>query len=282
MIRLRNSLSKRNFYGNLFIGSIVWIIAIIVYLIPFYYIIVNSIKNLEESTVLSLKLPSEIVLNNFIVAFVEGNMLRGLLNSLFIVSFSVITIIICSALAAFYIQRSKTKFANFLYYFFVAGIALPISVITTFALLQKIHLLNTLVGASAIYIAIRMPFIIFIYVGFLKTVPKELDEAAIMDGCSQLGMFTKVIIPLLKTVTVTSIIISAQFVWNNFDVILFFIQSYKKFTLPLAIYNFAGLYHTRWNLIFAGSIITVLPVLLIYILGQRYIIAGLTSGAVKG
>lgn len=282
MTMFKNSLSKQKKYSNFLVAAFVWLIALIIYLVPFYYIIINSVKNLEESTVLSLELPSEIVLKNFSIAFSEGNMLRGLLNSIFIVSFSVIIIIICSALAAFYIQRSKNKLANFLYYFFVAGIALPISVITTFTLLQKIHLLNTIIGASAIYIAIRMPFIIFIYVGFLKTVPKELDEAAIMDGCSQLGMFLKVIVPLLKTVTVTSIIISAQFVWNNFDVILFFIQSSKKFTLPLSIYNFAGLYHTRWNLIFAGSIITILPVLLIYIIGQRYIIAGLTSGAVKG
>ena len=144
------------------------------------------------------------------------------------------------------------------------------------------HLLNTLVGASAIYTAIRMPFILFIYVGFLKSIPKELDEAAIIDGCSQGGMFFRIIAPLLKAVTMTGIIISAQFIWNNFDVILFFIQSYKKFTLPLSIYNFAGLYHTQWNLIFAGAIITVIPVLLIYVFGQRYIIAGLTSGAVKG
>ena len=95
-------------------------------------------------------------------------------------------------------------------------------------------------------------------------------------------MFFRIIVPLLKPVTVTSIIISTQFIWNNFDVILFFIQSYKKFILPLSIYNFAGLYHTQWNLIFAGAIITVIPVLLVYILGQRYILSGLTSGAVKG
>ncbi|MBD3350737.1 MAG: ABC transporter permease subunit [Candidatus Lokiarchaeota archaeon] len=281
-MKISKSISKKKKYENILIGVFVWSIAVIIYLVPFYYIIINSIKNLKESTVLSLKLPSEIVINNFVVAFIEGDMLRGLMNSVIIVAISVSSIIICSALAAFYIQRSKTKFANFLYYFFVAGIALPISIITTFALLQNIGLLNTLIGASAVYIAIRMPFIIFIYVGFLKTVPRELDEAAIIDGCSQLGIFVRVIIPLLSTVTVTSIIISSQFVWNNFDVILFFIQSYDKFTLPLAIYNFAGMYHTQWNLIFAGSIITVLPVLLIYILGQRYIIAGLTSGAVKG
>jgi raffinose/stachyose/melibiose transport system permease protein len=276
------SLEKQKLYGNLLVGGVIWLIATVVYLVPFYFFIINSVKNLAESTVLSLKLPSEIVLKNFIVAFVEGDMLRGLWNSIAIVSMVIVAVILLSSLAAFYIQRSRSKLSDFLFYLFVAGIALPISVITTFALLQKIRLLNTLIGAAAIYVAIRMPFIIFIYVGFLKSIPRELDEAAIIDGCGQLRMFLKIILPLLKVVTVTSIIITAQFVWNNFDVILFFIQSYKKFTLPLSIYTFAGMYYTQWNLIFAGAIITIIPVLLIYLLGQKYIIAGLTSGAVKG
>ncbi len=282
MIGIGNSLEKRKRYGNLLVGGVVWLTAIVVYLIPFYFFVINSVKNLAESTVLSLKLPSEIVLRNFMVAFVEGKMMRGLWNSMAIVAMVIVAVILFSSLAAFYIQRSRSKLSGFLFYLFVAGMALPISVITTFALLQKIGLLNTLIGASAIYVAIRMPFIIFIYVGFLKSIPHELDEAAIIDGCGQLKMFIKIILPLLKTVTVTSIIITAQFVWNNFDVILFFIQSYKKFTLPLSIYTFAGMYYTEWNLIFAGAIITIIPVLLIYLLGQKYIIAGLTSGAVKG
>ena len=282
MIGIGNSLEKRKRYGNLLVGGVVWLTAIVVYLIPFYFFVINSVKNLAESTVLSLKLPSEIVLRNFMVAFVEGKMMRGLWNSMAIVAMVIVAVILFSSLAAFYIQRSRSKLSGFLFYLFVAGMALPISVITTFALLQKIGLLNTLIGASAIYVAIRVPFIIFIYVGFLKSIPHELDEAAIIDGCGQLKMFIKIILPLLKTVTVTSIIITAQFVWNNFDVILFFIQSYKKFTLPLSIYTFAGMYYTEWNLIFAGAIITIIPVLLIYLLGQKYIIAGLTSGAVKG
>ncbi len=135
--------------------------------------------------------------------------------------------------------------------------------------------------ASFIYIAMRIPLIVFIYVGFLKTIPRELDAAAIIDGCGNFRLFFQIISPLLKPITVTSIVLVAQFVWNVFDVILYFIQSSKKFTLPLSVYAFAGRYSTQWNLIFAGAIISVLPVLIVYLLGQKYIVAGLTSGALK-
>lgn len=275
----RIAVSRRR--SNFLIGLLVWGVALVVYLVPFYYVVINSLKTTHEAAVLSLALPTRPMPGNFITAFVQGRMLRGLVNSTIIVALSVSTIIVCSALSAFFIQRSRTRLGRFLYYFFVAGIALPLSIITQFALLQSIGLLDTFVGVSFIYVAIRMPFIIFIYVGFLKGVPRELDEAAIIDGCSQFQVFSRVIVPLLTTVTATGIIISVQFVWNNFDVILFFIQSYSKFTLPLSIYNFAGMYHASWNLIFAGAIITVFPVLLIYAFGQRYIVTGLTAGAIK-
>jgi len=266
---------------SIVMSVIMWMIVLFVYIVPMYFVIINSLKNKIESTVLSIALPTEWRFDNFLVAFREGKMLQGLANSLFIAVFVVIVTILVSALAAFYIQRSNTKLGNFSFYFFALGIALPISVITTFGLLKTIHLINTLVGASFIYIAMRMPLIVFIYVGFLKTIPKELDEAAIIDGCGNFRLFFEIISPLLKPITVTSIVLVAQFVWNSFDVILYFIQSSRKFTLPLSVYAFAGRYTTQWNLIFAGAIISVIPVLIVYLLGQKHIVAGLTSGALK-
>jgi raffinose/stachyose/melibiose transport system permease protein len=272
---------RRRKSADVVVSVALWLVILFVYLVPFYYVIVNSLKNLKESTVLSMALPTEWRFDNFIVAFVEGKMLRGFLNSVFVAALVVAVVIVCSALASFYIQRSRTRISTVLYYFFVAGIALPISVVTTFGLLKTFHLLNRLVGASAVYAAMRIPFVVFIYVGFLKSVPRELDDAAVIDGCSGLNLFFRVILPLLKPITATCIVLTAQFVWNSFDVILYFIQSSRRFTLPLSIYNFAGMYTTQWNLIFAGAIITVLPVLVLYLLGQKYIVAGLTSGAVK-
>lgn len=267
---------------NRLVAALIWMIVLCVYLIPFYYVIINSLKTEEEAAVLSLSLPSPWRFDNFLVSFRDGQMLRGLTNSLVITCLAVFTVIAASSLAAFYIQRSQTRAANFLYYFFVAGIALPISIVTTFGMLQSLQLLNTLIGAALIYSALRIPFVVFIYAGFFKTIPRELDEAAIIDGCGNLRLFSVIIMPLLKPITVTCIILTAQYVWNRFDVILFFILSLSKYTLPLSIYNFAGMYSTKWNLIFAGSIITVLPILLLYLVGQKHIVSGLTAGALKG
>ncbi len=280
-MRSLNANKNKKKAKSIVMSVIMWVLVLFVYIIPMYFVIINSLKNKVESTVLSIALPTEWRFDNFAVAFTEGKMLQGLGNSLFIAVFVVIVTVLFSALAAFYIQRSNTKLGNFTFYFFALGIALPISVITTFTLLKTMHLINTLIGASFIYIAMRMPLIVFIYVGFLKTIPKELDEAAIIDGCGNFRLFFQIISPLLKPITVTSIVLVAQFVWNSFDVILYFIQSSKKFTLPLSVYTFAGRYTTQWNLIFAGAIISVIPVLIVYLLGQKHIVAGLTSGALK-
>jgi raffinose/stachyose/melibiose transport system permease protein len=142
--------------------------------------------------------------------------------------------------------------------------------------------LDKLIGASIIYAAIRLPFVIFIYVGFIKTIPRELDEAGIMEGCGNTKLFFYIIMPLLRPVTATCIVLTVQFVWNSFEVILFFIQSFHKYTLPLSIYTFAGKFTARWNLIFAGAILTVVPVVLLYIFCQKYIVSGMTTGAIKG
>jgi raffinose/stachyose/melibiose transport system permease protein len=279
--RVREKRVGKKGKASIVLSIVLWLVVLGVYIIPFYYVIINSLKNLKESTVLSITLPTEWRFDNFIVAFSEGNMLTGFLNSMFIAVVVVAVVLICSAMASFYLQRSRAKAAGFFYYLFVAGIALPISVVPTFGLLKALRLLNTLVGASAIYSALRMPFVVFIYVGFMKTIPKELDDAAVIDGCGSVRLFFQVIMPLLKPITATCIVLTTQFVWNSFDVILYFIQSFDKFTLPLSIYNFAGMYTTQWNLIFAGAIITVIPVLILYLFGQKYIVSGLTSGAVK-
>ena len=238
-------IKRREKKTNGLVAVLIWIVVLCVYLIPFYYVIVNSLKTEEEASVLNLSLPSVWRFDNFMVSFREGYMLRGLINSLVIAGVTVVAVIVALFLAAVYIQRSRTR-------------------------------------TAAIYSALRIPFVIFIYVGFLKTVPRELDDAAIIDGCGNLRLFFVIIMPLLKPITVTCIILTAQFVWNNFDVILYFILSFSKYTLPLSIYNFTGMYSTKWNLIFAGSIITVLPILLLYLVGQKYIVTGLTSGALKG
>jgi len=264
------------------LSVVIWFLVLLFYLIPFYYMIVNSLKTKKEASTLTLNLPTEWRFENYSEAFTRGRMLTALINNGIVAAIVILIVVVCGMLGAFYIQRAQTKIASFLYYFSVMGIAMPISITTTFDLLKSLRLYDTLIGASFICAAMRLPFIVFLYVGFMKTVPKELDEAAIIDGCGPARLFFRIILPLLKPITITSIVITAQFVWNTFDVFIYFLQSSARYTLPLSVYSFYGMYGSDRNMIFSCSVITVIPILIVYLLGQRYIIDGLTTGAVKG
>ena len=146
--------------------------------------------------------------------------------------------------------------------------------------------MGTKTGLILIYIGFRLPWIMFLCVGFIKGIPREIDEAAIVDGCGggiqTVSMFFRVIFPLLKPIVFTSIIIIAMGAWNEFQMPLYFLSSTKNMTLPVTVYWFYGQYYTSWNLVFADLMLTAAPIVILYLFCQRYIIAGMTAGAVKG
>ena len=148
--------------------------------------------------------------------------------------------------------------------------------------LQKIHLTNSLVGLVLLYSALVTPFTVFLYYGFIGSIPREIDEAAIIDGCGPLTLFGKVIFPLLKPVTVTVIILNFMSSWNDFVTPFYVINESRKMPLTTMVYSFFGLYQRSWNLVCVIMVMIIVPSIVVYALGQRYIIAGMTAGAVKG
>ena len=133
-----------------------------------------------------------------------------------------------------------------------------------------------------LYISMQLPFSIFLIYGFIETIPRELDEAATMDGCSPLRLFFSVILPLLTPVLVTSGILNFLGVWSDFLFPLYYLNDSDNWPMTLAIYNFFGRFNTQWNLVSANILLNIIPVIVVYLLGQRYILSGMTSGAVKG
>jgi raffinose/stachyose/melibiose transport system permease protein len=188
--------------------------------------------------------------------------------------------LIFAAIAAFAIARSRRKWANIFYYIFLCGLVIPVAFIPTYLVLDRLNLLNSYLGLILVSATYGLPMSIFLYVGFMKTIPRELDEAAMLDGCPPLRMLFKIIIPLLKPVSMTLLIFNFVGSWNDIQVPLYFSKS-DKWALPLTVYNFYGAHSSAWNLIFADIIITVLPLLILYLFGQKYIISGMTAGAVK-
>jgi raffinose/stachyose/melibiose transport system permease protein len=273
---------KRKKAGRLFVNGILFLLSI-VYVIPIWMVLVNSLKKPAEANLMGISLPSDgvIRLGNYLDVIEKGGIARAFMNGLLEASLSVLIIIVTASACAFYIARVKSKTSNGLFYMFIMGLVVPVAFIPTYLVLNVLHLLNTYTGIILIFTTYGLPMAVFLYTGFIKTVPRELDEAAFIDGCGPVRLFYQIIFPLLKPVTMTIFILSFIGAWNDVMIPMFFSNS-GKWALPLTVYNFYGGYVKSWNYIFADIIITISPLLLVYVFAQKYVIAGMTAGAVKG
>ena len=255
----------------------------LLYLIPIWMIMVNSLKVTAEANLLSIGLPSDLVFHfeNYAKVIKEAGVVRAFFNGVIEASLSVLLIVFAASAASFVISRRKSRTTNFLFYIFILGLIIPVALTPTYLVLDRLNLLNTYAGIILVFTTYGLPMSIFLYTGFIKTIPRELDEAATIDGCGPVGLFFKIIFPLLKPVTMTVFILSFVGAWNDVMIPLFFANG-DKWALPLTVYNYYGAYMKSWNYIFADIIITITPLLILYIFAQKYIVSGMTAGAVKG
>jgi raffinose/stachyose/melibiose transport system permease protein len=251
-------------------------------LLPLMIMLQGSFKDVKEASLLNLNLPSAWHFENYRVVFERGRVGRAFWNSLVITVSSVALTTLCASMASFYMARSRRRFASLLYSVFMLGLIAPMSLIPTIKLMQALSLNNTYAGIILLFAATNMALSVLLMTGFIKTIPKELDEAAIIDGCGLMRAFFSVVLPLLKPVVVTSAIVVFMGVWNSFMMPLYFLSDSDMWPMPLTVYNFFGQYQSSWNLVFADLTMTAAPILVVYLIGQRYIIDGMTAGAVKG
>lgn len=254
----------------------------LIIILPLLIMVFGAFKDSVEAAQFTIKLPSQWHFENFAFVIKSGGIIRAFFNSFIITSISVILGVACSTMAGFVIQRRSGKGAGFLYYLFLLGMIAPVQIVTSYAVLRFFHLLGTYMGIILMYTAINIPFSIFLYTGFMQGLPRDVDEAAIVDGCSVRTLYFRIILPLLKPVIATNVVIFGMSVWNDFQLPLYFLSSPGKWTMPLTVYNFFGQYFSNWNYVFADLILTALPILIVYLFAQRYIVAGMTQGAVKG
>jgi len=263
--------------------NIAGILLSLIVLIPFYFVLINAFKSKADAADMSLSISKHLEgFNNFETVLKEGNILNAMLNSTVVTCASVILIIILSAMIGFIIERRRSKLSSIINTLIFIGIVVPVSIVPIYKLLQIFNMVSTFHGVILLYTATGIPMSVLIYKGFYKTIPRELDEAGIIDGCSNIRLFFSIIFPLLKTVTITVLVIQFLSVWNDLQFVLYFLNTSKRFTLPLTIYFFTSQYNSSWNLVFADVVIIALPVVILYAIAQKYIIAGMTSGAIKG
>ena len=273
--------SLKKLIGNITVNIIAIFISLIV-LIPMVVLFLNSFKTQGESNKMSLSLPKEWIFANYKIVIEQGKLFSSFFNSLLYSTCSVLIITIVVAAAAFVIARNRRGINNIIYYFIISGIAIPINNVALMQVLKALHLVNTRIGIILIYAAINIPLSLFLSYGFISTIPREIDEAAVIDGCGPVKLFVKIILPLLKPIISTLFVLNFMAVWNDFTMPLYYLNNSANWPMTLAVYNFFGAYENSWNLVSADIMLTLLPVLVVFILGQKYIVGGVAAGSVKG
>jgi raffinose/stachyose/melibiose transport system permease protein len=265
-----------------FTNNTLAVVVSLIMITPVYLVFVNALKTKVQASSMGVELPTEMQWQNFATVIEKGKLSMSFGNSLLYALVATLISTTLAALAAYALSRNRTRFNRAIYFFIIAGIAMPTNFVTLTKVMQLTHLINTQLGIIVLYAATHIPINVLLIYAFIETIPRELDEAAIIDGCSPLGLFTRVIYPLLTPVLVTAAVLNLIDFWNEFLLPLYYLNRTANWPMTLAIYNFFGQYQSDWSLVSADIVLTILPVIIIYLMAQRFIFSGMTAGAVKG
>lgn len=255
-----------------------------VFFYPLFLMVITAFKSTREIFMDPFGLPSRWSLEPFMRVWQRADFGTYVRNSVVVTGLSTVLVLITSSTTAYGLARYRFRLGNPLYLFFLAGIMIPIrlGVLPLFMLMRKLHLLDTHASLIFIYAASGLPMAVFLLTGFFRTLPRELEDAARIDGCNEFQIFYRVMLPLVRPGLATVTIVNFVPWWNDFFFPLLFIQSDHLKTVPLGMTIFFGQYMTDWGLLFAGMLMMSLPLLILYLVMSRQFIAGLTAGAVKG
>ena len=252
------------------------------YVVPILMMVLGSVKSSGEVLAFDLSLPEKFLWENYTYVIENGHIFRGYGNSLFMTSIATIVSITLGAFTGIVLSRRNERFTRCVYYYFIFGLTITFQTASTFYLLKLLNIYGSFFAVICIYIALRTPFTVMTFASFVKGVPREIDEAAIVDGCNPFQMVFRILIPIMKPIMITNLILTAISVWNNFMIPLFYLTKSSKWPVTLAIYNFYGQYARDWQYVFAALTLTVAPMIILFLCLQKYIVGGMTSGAVKG
>ncbi len=263
---------------NIFLMSLVVII-----LFPMVWLILNSLKTNNELFTNSLALPETWQFKNYIIAWEKG-LFAYFKNSVIVSIISLVCILLLSSLLAYGLTRFKVKGSNIIFFIVLGGMALSeqVALVPLYKILQTLKLYNTYFAVILPYIAFRIPFTAFLLRSYFITIPKELEEAAVIDGYNSLQIFTKIIIPISMPVLASCAIVNLNFVWNEFLFANVFLESKSLLTIPIGLMTFKGDMKADYTVMLAGIAISSVPMIALFLCMQKQFVRGLTAGAVKG
>lgn len=267
-----------------------WILSIaalavgIVFVSPLYLVFVNSVKTVREIYLSPLGLPVEISWNNFGRVMEKIDFGQALKNSLFFVVFGVAGLLVICSMAAYRLARHRTRVNKFVYLLLVSSILVPFQtvMIPLIKIIASIGLYNTRIGVLLAYYGYGIPFAVFLFYGFLSSIPREIEEAALIDGGSLFQVYRCIILPLLKPICVTVAVLDVLWIYNDFLLPFVLISDNELRTLPLVMYTFFTAYERPWDLAMASLTMVLTPAIIMFVILQKQITGGIVSGAVKG
>ena len=274
--------SKKLHPGNLLLEFILLLASLLV-VIPLLVVIFGSLKSQAEAMRFDLALPSELHLENFVKVAQKGNVPLAFKNSMIVTAAVVLVVTLCTSLSSFVIARRNDRFSSFLSGYYSLGLIVPWAIVPTVLLLKILHIQNTQLGLIAVLIALNIPWGSFIITNFINTIPRELDEAAAIDGCGPLRTFFSVVLPMLRPTLISVGILETMWVWNDYLLPYLVLDINKYKTIPIHVQYLQGSYGTvDLGATMAVMVFSILPIIIVYLFCQKYIIKGVAAGAVKG
>ncbi len=264
--------------------QIVMVIIALIFLAPFYFLLVNSVKSLGDIMVDAANWPTAFHFDNYSKAWEMTRFPEAFANSVIITIISNLIIAMLSAMAAYRMVRSNTRFNQIVFMLFVSAMVIPFQSIMI-PLLQVINFLgvnNSIVGLILSYLGLGIPLSVFLFHGFVKGIPLEIEEAATVDGASPFRVFARIVLPMLKPMMVTVIILNCLWVWNDYLLPSLILQSPELRTIPLATFAFFGQYSKQWDMALPALVLGITPIIIFFLSLQKYIVEGVAAGSVKG
>jgi raffinose/stachyose/melibiose transport system permease protein len=261
------------------------LVAIVVFIVPFLFMFLTASKSADDAAGLTFSWPKAwAVVANIKDVFKANDfqLVTAFKNSIILTVVSVTVLVFLCSMVGFVVQRRPGKASSAVSLLVLSGLIIPPAIVPTIWVMQRLHLFKTLSGLILIEVAFGMPFCILLFRAFVAAIPRELDEAAILDGCSGFSLFFRVIFPLLRPVTITVILVQSVAIFNDFVNPLYFLPGNQNATVQLTLFNFISQFTTQYNLLFMNIVLITVPPLILFIFFNRKIVAGMTAGAVKG
>lgn len=272
--------------GRVLFKASVWILSILSLLFclfPYYIMLINSFKTQKELFASTLSFPETFLVLNYVRAIERMDLFTTLLNSLMITVFSTVVIVLFGSMTGYALNRVKSRMSDVIFNIFLAAVLIPFQsvMIPLVVTLADIGILNTRAGMVFTYLGFGCSMCIFLVYGALKSIPLSLDEAGIIDGAKRSQVFFRIIFPMLKPTLITSAVLNVLWIWNDYLLPSLVINQENLHTIPLRLYYFFAEYTKEWNYAMAGLVLSTAPVIVFYLFCQKYIIKGISDGAIK-